>query len=104
MTPGGRRCCFVICRTCLLKNEARGTGQSSQSLGLPCDEPQLFEGVQEGTIAFETKGDRGFGYDPVFLIDGVRAQAEISDEEKDAISHRGQAVRAAVAWLQEQGL
>jgi XTP/dITP diphosphohydrolase len=61
----------------------------------------LFEGVQEGTIGFEPVGERGFGYDPVFLIDSVRAQAEIDDEEKDAISHRGKAVRAAVAWLKE---
>ena len=64
--------------------------------------PRLFQGVQEGSIGFETRGERGFGYDPVFLIDGQRAQAEISDAEKDLISHRGQAVRAAVAWLREQ--
>lgn len=63
--------------------------------------PQLFEGVQEGTIGFEPQGERGFGYDPVFLVDAHRTQAQISDEEKDTISHRGQAVRAAVAWLAE---
>ena len=62
-------------------------------------EPMLFEGVQEGTIGHEPRGGRGFGYDPVFLVDGVRAQAEISDDEKDLISHRGKAVRAAAEWL-----
>lgn len=63
--------------------------------------PQLFEGVQEGSIAFETRGKGGFGYDPLFLINGAQMQAELSDEEKDRVSHRGQAVRAAVEWLRE---
>ena len=62
---------------------------------------RLFEGVQEGSIGTATRGERGFGYDPVFLVDGVRTQAELPDEEKDAISHRGRAVRLAVAWLRE---
>ncbi|MBA4180893.1 MAG: non-canonical purine NTP pyrophosphatase, RdgB/HAM1 family [Anaerolinea sp.] len=60
-----------------------------------------FEGVQEGSIAFAARGKGGFGYDPVFLVAGGRTQAELSPEEKDAISHRGQAVRAAMAFLAE---
>lgn len=64
-------------------------------------DPKLFEGVQEGSIGFVPRGERGFGYDPVFLVDGDRVQAEISDEEKDQISHRGKAVRSAVEWLRE---
>ena len=64
-------------------------------------EPATFEGIQEGTIAFEPLGEGGFGYDPVFLVDGVRTQAQISDAEKDEISHRGKAVRAAARWLLE---
>lgn len=64
-------------------------------------EPRLFEAVQEGSIGFEPRGRRGFGYDPVFLVDDHRTQAEISDEEKDVISHRGKAVRAVAAWLAE---
>lgn len=58
-----------------------------------------FEGVQEGSIGHSPIGDGGFGYDPVFLVDGVRTQAQISSDEKDQISHRGQAVRAARAYL-----
>lgn len=65
------------------------------------ERPALFEGVQEGAIGFAPRGERGFGYDPVFLVDGERTQAEIGDDEKDRISHRGQAVRAAAAWLGE---
>lgn len=66
-------------------------------------EPVTFEGVEEGRIGFAPRGTRGFGYDPVFVVDDGRTQAELRDEEKDAISHRGRAVRAALAWLAEEG-
>lgn len=59
-----------------------------------------FEGVQEGAIATASRGDGGFGYDPVFLVGDGRTQAELPAEEKDAISHRGKAVRAAVEFLE----
>lgn len=49
-------------------------------------------GECEGYIGFEGKGDRGFGYDPIFMI-GEKSMAELTDEEKDAISHRGNALR-----------
>lgn len=62
---------------------------------------ELFEGVQEGRIGFAPRGERGFGYDPVFITEDGRVQAEIDDAEKDRVSHRGQAVRAALAWLLE---
>ncbi|MGE3075267.1 MAG: RdgB/HAM1 family non-canonical purine NTP pyrophosphatase [Dehalococcoidia bacterium] len=65
---------------------------------------ELFEGIQEGTVGFAPEGSGGFGYDPVFLVDEIRTQAQISDEEKDDRSHRGKAVRAAVAWLGEHCL
>lgn len=63
------------------------------------EQPALFCGTQEGRIAREPRGTRGFGYDPVFLVGDGRTQAELDDHEKDAISHRGQAMRAAAAWL-----
>jgi XTP/dITP diphosphohydrolase len=70
---------------------------------------RLFEGRCTGTLAAAPRGKRGFGYDPAFLPDdhdggsGVssRTMAELSDDEKDAISHRGRAVRALLAWLRE---
>ncbi|MGH2632714.1 MAG: RdgB/HAM1 family non-canonical purine NTP pyrophosphatase [Tepidiformaceae bacterium] len=65
--------------------------------------PATFEGVQEGRLAHSPRGAAGFGYDPVFLVDGRRTQAEITSEEKDTISHRGQAVRAARAHLRRLG-
>jgi XTP/dITP diphosphohydrolase len=63
---------------------------------------RLFEGRCTGTMASEPRGAGGFGYDPVFLPDdgdGARTMAELSDSEKDAISHRGRAARALLAWL-----
>ncbi|MDO5000238.1 MAG: RdgB/HAM1 family non-canonical purine NTP pyrophosphatase [Bacteroidales bacterium] len=64
-------------------------------------EPRFFEGVCEGSIAREKRGTGGFGYDPVFLPDAYpgRTLAEVSEEEKNAVSHRGRAIRAMAAWL-----
>jgi XTP/dITP diphosphohydrolase len=59
-------------------------------------------GTCSGHMADAPRGDGGFGYDPVFVPadgDGSRTMAELSDEEKDRISHRGRAVREAAAWL-----
>ena len=63
--------------------------------------PHFFEGVCEGSIARERHGTGGFGYDPVFLPDAYpgRTLAEVSEEEKNAVSHRGRAIRAMAAWL-----
>src|SRR5437763_4400805 len=59
----------------------------------------------EGTLAEEPRGSGGFGYDPAFIPDDYpddRTMAELSPEEKDAISHRGRAARKLVAWLGER--
>ena len=51
------------------------------------------EGYMYGTITEDWRGDRGFGYDPIFVPDGdTRTVAELTDEEKNAISHRGNAL------------
>jgi XTP/dITP diphosphohydrolase len=66
-------------------------------------EEQLFLGECLGTVAAGRRGARGFGYDPAFLPDDRpdgRTMAELSDAEKDEISHRGRAVRALVQWLE----
>jgi XTP/dITP diphosphohydrolase len=71
----------------------------------PGGEERMFEGACRGTLASSERGDRGFGYDPAFLpadITDGRTMAELSDAEKDAISHRGRAARALLAWLQER--
>ncbi len=54
----------------------------------------LAEGKCEGRIAFEPRGDHGFGYDPVFLLENGRTMAELAPEEKNRISHRYRALQA----------
>jgi XTP/dITP diphosphohydrolase len=60
-------------------------------------------GTVEGRIAHAAQGDRGFGYDPIFYYPPYDATlAEVTDELKLAVAHRGQAFRALAAWLQER--
>lgn len=64
----------------------------------PSGEVVTFEGSLEGTIAYAPRGDRGFGYDPVFEVGG-RTMSEISLEEKNSMSHRSRAISGVVAAL-----
>ena len=64
----------------------------------------VVEGRCEGTLSAELRGDGGFGYDPAFVPvdrDDGRTMAELTPGEKDAISHRGRAARAFLAWLED---
>lgn len=66
-------------------------------------EEHLFEGIVEGRIIDHESGEEGFGYDPLFVPDGFdRTFAEMTAEEKNAVSHRGRAVRKLVAYLHEK--
>lgn len=65
-------------------------------------EDHVFIGKCEGYIGFERLGDDGFGYDPIFMV-GDRSYAQMSPEEKDAISHRGIAMRLLEAHLSGRG-
>ena len=65
---------------------------------------QIFEGVCNGDITSETKGEKGFGYDPVFFPDGYSETfAELSSEVKNRISHRGRALEKFVNWIHGSG-
>lgn len=66
-------------------------------------EMHLFEGTLEGVIATEKSGNGGFGYDPIFIADEYPGQtlADISEDQKNEISHRGKALRAMAQWLKE---
>jgi XTP/dITP diphosphohydrolase len=70
----------------------------------PGEEARVFEARCTGRLAGEPRGEAGFGYDPAFLPDeepeGL-TMAQLSDEQKDAISHRGRAARALLKWLKE---
>ncbi|MGO9903384.1 MAG: non-canonical purine NTP pyrophosphatase [Solirubrobacteraceae bacterium] len=66
------------------------------------DVERVFTGDCRGRLAGERRGAHGFGYDPGFLADAGppgKTIAELSDAEKDAISHRGNAVRAFARWI-----
>ena len=58
------------------------------------------EGICEGIIGLEPRGNRGFGFDPIFMING-KSFAELEDSEKDAHSHRGKALRILAQKLEE---
>jgi XTP/dITP diphosphohydrolase len=69
----------------------------------PAGEERLFCGYCAGRRAPSPRGSRGFGYDPVFIpqaTEDTRTMAELTDQEKDGISHRGEAVRALLRWLE----
>jgi len=62
-------------------------------------------GKLQGQIVPEARGEEGFGYDPVFLVDSTwKTLAELPTEEKNRISHRGQAMRALIAELKAAGV
>ena len=66
--------------------------------------PLIAQGSWAGTITHAARGHGGFGYDPVFVPEGEhRTAAELSSAEKNAVSHRGQALRALVAMLDSGG-
>jgi XTP/dITP diphosphohydrolase len=75
-------------------------------VAFPDGTEQMVEGSVEGTIALEPRGSLGFGYDPVFVpLDGDgRTFAEMTAEEKHAISHRGRAFRGLAERLASEGL
>ena len=64
---------------------------------------QTFVKTMEGRIGYKIVGENGFGYDPIFFLPEYgKTSAEISPEEKNAISHRGKALRAMEEYLKEK--
>ncbi|MDR2732914.1 MAG: RdgB/HAM1 family non-canonical purine NTP pyrophosphatase [Fibromonadaceae bacterium] len=67
--------------------------------------PEFFEGECRGSILTAPRGEGGFGYDPVFLPDGYdRGFGEMSEEEKNVLSHRGRAIKNMLAGLGTEAL
>ena len=74
--------------------------QTSIALVEPNKEVKLFSGKIDGTIAFEERGEEGFGYDSVFIPKGYdKTFAELGDEEKNKISHRAIATENLKSYL-----
>jgi XTP/dITP diphosphohydrolase len=88
LDPGSRGAIFV-CAIALALPGARGEMEFFQS-----------EGRLEGTLLYKPRGRSGFGYDPIFVPQGERhTMAEMPQEQKDGISHRGMAVRQLLAEI-----
>lgn len=64
------------------------------AVATPLEETNLVSGTCEGRITYETAGDNGFGYDPIFFVESLgKTMAELTKEEKNKISHRANAIR-----------
>ncbi|AIF70402.1 deoxyribonucleotide triphosphate pyrophosphatase [Palaeococcus pacificus DY20341] len=62
----------------------------------------IFKGIVHGSIGHEKRGNRGFGFDPIFIPEGFsKTFAEMTTEEKNNISHRGRALSEFSKWLKE---
>lgn len=72
-----KRTARFVCTICLIRDNGK---------------TETVRGTCEGRIGFEEKGTNGFGYDPIFLYDD-RTLAQMSDSEKNSISHRGNAIK-----------
>ncbi|UJW33124.1 RdgB/HAM1 family non-canonical purine NTP pyrophosphatase [Saccharothrix sp. AJ9571] len=84
-TPDDRRGAAFVCAAALV---------------IPDGEELVVRGEWRGVLLREERGSNGFGYDPIFVPDGeTRASAELDPSEKDALSHRGRAMRALLPHL-----
>ena len=87
--PGDRRTARFVCAAAAV---------------LPDGRELAVEEAMEGRIIDAPRGTNGFGYDPIFVPAGeTRTSAELSSDEKDAISHRGKAARGFAGWLENHG-
>ena len=86
-----------------VKDEHRAAGfVCAAVLAMPDGRVFLREGQVRGTLTRAPRGTNGFGYDPILLVDGdTRTLAEYDSDQKNAISHRGKALRALAADLRE---
>lgn len=86
-----------------LKNQSNKKARFVTVIALNLNREQyLFKGICTGKIVSEKKGKKGFGYDPIFIPDGFdKTFAEMTQEEKASVSHRGKAVRKLIHFLNQ---
>lgn len=104
--PVGQRKATVLQKLAGLPTEQRGAQfVSAVCCVFPNGDTVTAEGICRGHIGEAPRGEGGFGYDPIFVTESGRTFAELSPEEKDAISHRGRSLRAfsekLAAYLKE---
>jgi XTP/dITP diphosphohydrolase len=96
---------LVLAQIADVPDERRGAHFAcAAALVTTTGEEHVVEGTVDGVLLRERRGSGGFGYDPIFLPDGFEVTtAEMAPEQKDAISHRGRAMRALVPMLRDLG-
>lgn len=94
---------LVLAQTADVPDSRRGASfHCAVALALPDGQVRVVEGRVDGRLIREPRGQQGFGYDPIFIADGSdRTTAQLAPAEKDAISHRGRAIRALLPVLQD---
>jgi XTP/dITP diphosphohydrolase len=87
---------LVLAQIADVPDDRRGAAfRCAAALALPDGSEWVVEGVVEGSLLRRRRGENGFGYDPIFVPTGFTVTtAQMSAEEKDAISHRGRALRS----------
>ena len=68
----------------------------------PNGETIFAHGRCDGTIGYAPRGKNGFGYDPIFFVEGNKTFAELSDNQKDVMSHRGKALKELARLLKKK--
>lgn len=105
----GENTAYTIKNQVILDRMKEHTNRKARFVSVVClvlneDEVYTFKGIMPGMIGFEAKGENGFGYDPIFVPMGCDlSYAEMNVDVKNTLSHRGQALRKAVDFL-EKGL
>lgn len=94
---------LVLAQLADTPDERRGAAFAcAAALVVPDVEEVVVRGEWRGTLLRHPRGERGFGYDPIFVPDGeTRSAAELEPREKDSASHRGRALRALLPYLRE---
>ncbi len=93
-----------------LLSEMMASGSSDRSAHFECviccyfpsGEKLFAHGRCDGTIGYAPRGKNGFGYDPIFFVEGNKTFAELSDNQKDVMSHRGKALKELSAILKKK--
>lgn len=103
----GENTSYLIKNQVILDRMKDSINRSARFVSVVClvlneDEIYTFEGIMQGSIGNEARGYNGFGYDPIFLPKGYTlSYAEMELETKNKLSHRGQALRKAVDFLEK---
>ena len=104
----GENTAYTVKNQMILDRMRDHSDRSARFISVVClvlgdEDVHCFEGIMPGTIAFEAKGSNGFGYDPIFVPEGhALSYAQMDIEVKNQLSHRGQAFRKAIAYLESR--